>query len=63
MAVQVEVVRRQLGHPQDGLLALLLDWPRAIPLLHFLDQRLLQAGDDLALRVDVLEAETEKHKR
>lgn len=55
VTVEVEVVRRQLGHPQDGLLAVLSDWPGAIFLLRLLHQGLLQAGDDLTLRVDVLE--------
>lgn len=59
MAVQVEVVGGQLGHPQDGLLTLLLDGPCVLLLLRLLHQRPLQTGNDLALRVDVLErAET-----
>lgn len=54
VAVQVEVVRRQLGYPQDGLLTLLFDCPHVILLLRLLHQRLLKTGDHLTLRVDVL---------
>lgn len=50
----MEVVRRQLSHPQDGLLAIFSDWSGVIFLLRLLHQGLLQAGNDLALRVDVL---------
>lgn len=49
VAVQVEVVRGQLGHPQDGLLTLLFDWSHVILLLRLLHQRLLKTGDYLAL--------------
>lgn len=55
MAVQVEVVRRQLGYPQDGLLTLVFDCPNVLLLLRLLHQRLLKTGDDLTLRVDVLD--------
>lgn len=57
VTIEVEVVRRQLGHAQDGLLAILFDWPGAVSLLRLLHQGLLQAGNDLALRVDVLEGD------
>lgn len=52
--VQMEVVRRELGHPHDGPLALVLDGVRPLLLLGLPHQSLLQTGDDLALRVDVL---------
>ena len=54
MPVEVKVVRRQLGHPQDRLLTLLFDWPNVILLLCLPHQRLLQTGDHLTLGVDVL---------
>lgn len=50
----MEVVRRQLGYPQDGLLTLLFDCSHVILLLRLLHQRLLKTGDHLTLRVDVL---------
>lgn len=49
MAVQVEVIRRQLGYPQDGLLTLLFDRSDVILLFRLLYQLLFKAGDDLAL--------------
>lgn len=58
VAVQVEVVRGQLRDPHDGLLAVVLDGVGARLLLGLPHQTLLQAGDDLALRVDVLHART-----
>lgn len=63
MAVQVEVVRRQLGHPQDGLLTLVFDCPHAIRLLRLLHQRLLKTGDHLTLRVDVLDNTTPENTK
>lgn len=54
VAVQVEVVRGQLGNPQDGPLTLVFDGPHVILLLRLLHQRLLKTGDHLPLRVDVL---------
>ena len=55
MPVEVKVVRRQLSHPQDRLLALLFDWPSVnVLLLRLTHQRLLQTGDHLTLGVDIL---------
>lgn len=54
VSVEVEVVRRQLGHPQDGHLALLLDWSNVILPLRLPHERLLQTGDHLSLGMHVL---------
>lgn len=54
VSVQVEIVRGQLGHPQDGLLTLLFDGMTVILLLRLPDQCLLQTGDHFPLRVHVL---------
>lgn len=60
VAVQVKVVRGELRHPHDGLLAVVLDGVGARLLLGLPHQTFLQAGDDLALRVDVLHTHTRK---
>lgn len=54
MSVEVKVVGRQLGNPQDRPLTLLFDWSDVILLLRLPHQRPLQTGDHLALGVDVL---------
>lgn len=55
VAVKVEVVRRELGNSHDGLFAVVLDDVHPHLLLGLTNQTFLQAGDHLALRVDVLE--------
>ena len=50
----MEIVRRQLCHPHDGLLTVLLDGVGLHLLLRLPDQGLLQAADHLALGMDVL---------
>lgn len=60
MAVEVEVIRRQLRHPQDGPLTLLCDWLNVILLLRLPHQGLLQTGDHLTLGVDVLARKREE---
>jgi len=54
VSVEVEVIRRQLRHPQDRFLALLFDWMNRILLLRLPHQRPLETGDRLTLGVDVL---------
>lgn len=54
MTVEVEVIRRQLGHAQDRPLTLLFDGSNVILLLRLPHQRFLQTGDHFTLGVDVL---------
>lgn len=60
MSVEVEVIRRQLRHPQDRPLTLLFDGPDVILLLRLPHQRFLQTGDHFTLRVDVLRDQEEE---
>lgn len=55
VAVEVEVVRGELSDPHDGLLTVVLDVVSTGLALILPDQTLLQTGDNLALRVDVLQ--------
>ena len=54
VAVQVEVVRGELGHAHDGLLTVVPDGMSSRLLLRLVHQRLLQAANHLALGVQVL---------
>lgn len=60
MSVEVEVIRRQLGHPQDRPLTLLFDGSHVIRLLRLPHQSFLQTGDHFTLGVDVLGDEEEE---
>ena len=57
VAVQVEVVWRELGDSHDGLFTVLFDGVRPRLLLGLPHQTFLQTGDHFALRVDVLHRE------
>lgn len=50
----MEVVRGELSHTQDGLLAFILHYVSVVRFLCLTDQPLLQAGDHLTLRVEIL---------
>lgn len=54
VAVQMEVVGRELGHSHDGLLAVVSDLVNLVSLLCFSYQSFFQTCNDLALRVQVL---------